>query len=93
MEQQPPTAPFTLHWVWSHNFWQLAERTPDGSSFIVFYRAPMQQANVILGPEAGVIQPPPLDKPVYMKPAGLRIPLQPEPTIDRRHSESAGGKE
>lgn len=68
MEQPPPTAPFTLHWVWHDDHWCLAKRDPNGSTFMVFYDYADHggNANVILGPEAGVIQPPPLDKPVYL---------------------------
>lgn len=74
MEQPPPTAPFTLHWVWHDDHWCLAKRDPNGSTFMVFYDyadhggnyGAFSCANVILGPEAGVIQPPPLDKPVYL---------------------------
>lgn len=78
--ETPSTAPFTLHWVWHDDHWCLAKRDPNGSTFMVFYRAeripmlhwadPGGNANVILGPEAGVIQPPPLDKPVYLKTGG-----------------------
>lgn len=79
--ETPSTAPFTLHWVWHDDHWCLAKRDPNGSTFMVFYAItyykgaydyadPGGNANVILGPEAGVIQPPPLDKPVYLKTGG-----------------------
>jgi hypothetical protein len=66
MEQQPPTAPFTLHWVWYDNEWCLARRDANGSTFTIYGERESDEANAIMGPTAGgVIQPPPLDKPVY----------------------------
>jgi hypothetical protein len=59
------TAPFTLHWVWHNDEWFLGMREEDGSSFAIFRPWDTGNDNVILGPRAGVIQPPPIDKPVY----------------------------
>jgi hypothetical protein len=60
------TAPFTLHWVWHNDEWFLGLREEDGSSFAIFRPWDTGNDNVILGPRAGVIQPAPIDKPVYL---------------------------
>jgi hypothetical protein len=63
-QRRAHAAPFTLHWVWDMNEWRLAKRDTDGISFISYIPCD-STPNVVLGPRAGVIQPPPIDKPVY----------------------------
>jgi hypothetical protein len=74
------TAPFTLHWVWHNDEWFLGMREENGSSFAIFRPWDTGNDNVILGPEAGVIQPPPLDKPVFLIHG---VPSEPVKTLPR----------
>jgi hypothetical protein len=79
--ERPAIAPFTLHWVWHMNWWHLARRDSNGSTFtILHFPESGDMSNVILGPEAGVIQPPPIDKPVFLIHG---VPSEPVKTIPR----------
>lgn len=62
-----PAESFPLFWLWHRDQWVLGRRDSNGSTFTVFYSDCDDQglANVVRGPQAGVIEPPPIDKPSW----------------------------